>query len=136
MATSSIHNGWHYDPANTRLDFYYRGTRAGDIDASGVAVTGTLGVTGASTLTGAVAGAADFTLTGAGVDYIALAGSARLGSPAVFATTQGQGVVHMGGSSLSGVAPVGATATSGGIFASDTAVMKIIAAGTANSVRT
>ena len=52
MAVSATHNGWRYDPSNSRLDFYYRGTRAGDIDATGVAVTGTLEVTGATTVTG------------------------------------------------------------------------------------
>ena len=36
MATSQTHNGWHWDPGNSRLDFYYRGTRIGHIDASGV----------------------------------------------------------------------------------------------------
>jgi hypothetical protein len=36
MAVSSIHNGWRYDPANSRLDFYFRGTRVGHIDANGM----------------------------------------------------------------------------------------------------
>lgn len=112
MAVSSIHNGWRWDRANSRLDFYYRGTRVGQIDTGGVSITG------------------------AGVDFTSAAGNINLGSPAVFATTQGQGIVHMGGSSLSGVAPAGATVTSGAIFASDTVVRKIIAAGTASNVET
>ena len=41
MAVSSTHNGWHYDPANSRLDFYYRGTRVGHIAAAGLYVLGT-----------------------------------------------------------------------------------------------
>lgn len=34
MAVSATHTGWRYDPANTRLDFYYQGTRIGHINAS------------------------------------------------------------------------------------------------------
>ena len=46
MAVSSIHSGWRYDSANSRLDFYYRGTRVGNINASGLtAATGDLTVT-------------------------------------------------------------------------------------------
>ena len=51
MATSSIHNGWHYDPSNSRLDLYYRGTRAGDITASGLNITGATTHVGTSTWT-------------------------------------------------------------------------------------
>ncbi len=36
MAVSSIHNGWRYDRANSRLDIYFRGTRIGHINASGL----------------------------------------------------------------------------------------------------
>jgi hypothetical protein len=56
MAVSSRHTGWRLDPANDRLDIYYEGTRVGHIDATALAValnqtiTGTLGVTGATTL--------------------------------------------------------------------------------------
>jgi len=35
MPASSRHTGWRYDPANSRLDFYYQGTRVGHINASG-----------------------------------------------------------------------------------------------------
>jgi hypothetical protein len=38
MAVSSIHNGWRYDPANSRLDIYFRGTRIGHINASGLSL--------------------------------------------------------------------------------------------------
>jgi len=34
VAVSSTHTGWKYDPDNSRLDFYYRGTRVGHINAS------------------------------------------------------------------------------------------------------
>ena len=35
MAVSATHTGWHYDPDNSRLNFYYRGTRVGHINGSG-----------------------------------------------------------------------------------------------------
>ena len=65
MAVSSTHNGWRYDPSNSRLDFYFRGTRAGHINASGAQFTGTLGVTGATTLSSTLAVTGTSTLTGA-----------------------------------------------------------------------
>ena len=36
---SSIQNGWHWDSANSRLEFYYRGTKVGHLDANGFSVT-------------------------------------------------------------------------------------------------
>lgn len=42
MPVSPIHNGWRWDRGNSRLDFYYRGTRVGHINASGL--TGILGL--------------------------------------------------------------------------------------------
>jgi hypothetical protein len=136
MGVSATHTGWHYEPANSRLNFYYRGTRVGHIADTAMRLVGTLTVDGASTLTGAVAGAADITLTGAGVDYISASGNAQLGNPGTFASTQPQGAVVMGGSSLNGVAPAGAITTAGAVFASDTVVRKIIADGTASNVET
>lgn len=40
MPVSSTHTGWHYDSANGRLDYYYRGTRVGHINASGLSTVG------------------------------------------------------------------------------------------------
>ena len=40
MAASGRHTGWRYDPANGRLDIYYRGTRIAHVDATNVATTG------------------------------------------------------------------------------------------------
>ena len=34
--TSSLRNGWNWDETNARLDFGYRGTRVGDVDANGL----------------------------------------------------------------------------------------------------
>lgn len=35
------YTGWHYDVANTRLDYYYQGTRVGHANATGLYVAGT-----------------------------------------------------------------------------------------------
>lgn len=129
MAASATHNGWRYDPSNSRLDFYYRGTRVGHIAAS--AVVFTQGATG-TTWTGT----GDVTLSGAGSDFVSAAGNVQIGNPGTFGTTQPQGAVVMGGSSLSGIAPAGSITTAGAVFASDTVVRKIIAAGTASNVET
>ena len=53
MAVSSIHNGWQYDANNSRLNFYYRGTRVGHINADGdLAVTsGTIDIQDGGTVT-------------------------------------------------------------------------------------
>ena len=47
MAISATHNGWHFDRGNSRLDYYYRGTRVGHIDATGLYVAGTAVTTNA-----------------------------------------------------------------------------------------
>ena len=53
MAVSSLHNGWQYDAKNSRLNFYYRGTRVGHINAEGdLAVTsGTIDIQDGGTVT-------------------------------------------------------------------------------------
>lgn len=135
MAVSATHNGWRWDPANTRLDFYYRGTRVGHINASGVSFVGTMAATGALSGT-TITGTGDISTSGAGSDFISPAGNVQIGNPGAFGTTQPQGAVVMGGSSLSGIAPAGAITTAGAVFASDTVVRKIIANGTASNVET
>lgn len=128
---STIENGWNYDPANSRLDFYYRGTRAGHINATGLTTVGTLAAattvtagTGASVTTG--------NLTTVAGDERITAGNLRLGVVSAFATTQPTSAVVM----KEGTAPAGAITTSGGIFSSATVVRKIIADGTASNVET
>lgn len=64
------------------------------------------------------------------------AGNAVLGTPGAFATTQSVAAVKMGGPTAGGTNPVGAIATSGAIFSSDTVVQKIIANGTVSNVET
>lgn len=84
MAISSIHNGWYWNKADSRLEMYYRGTMVGHIDATdlyaiALTVTGastlgattavsvdtqTLTVTGVSTLTGAVTAASTLGVAG------------------------------------------------------------------------
>lgn len=49
MPVSSRHNGWRYDPANSRLDFYYLGTRLGHISALNLAVVGNVRIGAIST---------------------------------------------------------------------------------------
>jgi hypothetical protein len=119
MAVSSIHNGWRYDPANSRLDFYYRGTRMGHVSATDLTAANGFTVTsGGATIT-----AGDAAIT---------AGNVRLGAIETFATTEPTSAVVM----KSGTAPAGAITTSNGIFSSDTVVRKIIAAGTVSNVET
>ena len=51
MAASNIHNGWRNDPANSRLDMWYRGTLIGHISDCGIAlVTGSGIVSGGNSL--------------------------------------------------------------------------------------
>lgn len=120
---SSKHRGWAYDSAG-RLRALYNGTEVFDFDADDLAFS--VAVTSSSTFTSTLTGNA----------FVAATGNVALGNPGAFATTQPQGAVIMGGTSLGGVAPAGAIATAGGIFASDTVVRKIIAAGTVSNVET
>ncbi len=116
MAASSLHTGWHFDRANTRVDVYYQGTRAGHFNASGQTLTGTLDANGNIAST-----------TG---DLRITAGNVRLGAVNAFGTTEPtQGIVIE-----SGTAPAGAVTTSSGVFASDTVLRKIIADGTVSNV--
>jgi hypothetical protein len=68
MAASATHNGWRWDRDNSRLDFYYRGTRAGSVCANGMILSGTGGRISTSTVAGAaISIAADYTY-GEGVE--------------------------------------------------------------------
>jgi hypothetical protein len=131
MTNIAIHNGWRWDPANTRLDFYYRGTRVGHINSAGLytaallnaATTVTAG-TGLSVTTGN-------NTTVAGDDRVT-AGNVRLGVVSAFGTTEPTSAVVM----KQGTAAAGAIATSGGIFSDGTVLKKIIAAGTVSNIET
>lgn len=123
-ATSARHRGWYYDQVNQRIAAVFNGTEVFDFDANDMALAQAL----SSTTT--------YTSTGTGNMFIAATGNVAIGNPGTYGTTQPQGAVTMGGSSLSGIAPVGAITTAGGIFASDTVVRKILAAGTASNVET
>lgn len=120
---SGSHRGWAYDNAG-RLRALFNGTEVFDFSATDLAIS--------------VATTSNnyFSSTLTGNAFRAPTGNVALGNPGAFATTQPQGAVIMGGTSLGGVAPVGAIATSAGIFASDTVVRKIIAAGTVSNVET
>jgi len=143
MAVSSTHNGWRFDRANSRLDFYYRGTRVGHIDANSFDSVLPLAVTGAITATTTIAATTTVTAgTGLTVtagngtitagDLRVTAGNARLGAVAAFASTEPTSTLVM----KEGTAPAGAIVTSGGIFSSATVVRKIIADGTVSNVET
>lgn len=118
MAVSATHNGWYWDRTNSRLEFYYRGTKVGHITASAFVPVKAMEVTGGITAT-----------TG---DAKITAGNVRLGAISAFATTEPTSAVVM----KAGTAPAGAIATSGGIFSSSTVVQKIIADGTVSNVET
>ena len=116
--------GWWNDQVNGRIVAVYNGTEIFDFDGNDIAVSQT------------ATSSAAFISSLTGNAFVAATGNVAIGNPGLFATTQPQGAVIMGGSSLSGIAPEGAITTAGAIFASDTAVMKIVAAGTANNVET
>ena len=134
MAVSSIHRGFRYDKANDYLEVRYNGTLVGRFKDSAY----DLRLTGGNGLTidsgGATVTAGDITMTAGSL--VGLVGNVEIGTPGAFGTTQPQGAVVMGGTSLTGVAPAGAIATAGAVFASDTVVRKIIADGTASNVET
>lgn len=126
MAVSVRHNGWRFDPTNSRLDFYYRGTRVGHIAAAGL--TGALALVSTTTLT---AGTGATVTTG---DLKVTAGNVRLGAIETFGSTEPTSAVVM----KVGTNPVGAITTSGGIFVTTggATISKIIAAGTVSTVQT
>lgn len=124
----------------TTGDWYVAGTRVGRVSSALLAVTGAITATTSIAATTSVSATTTMT-AGTGLTVTTghatvSAGNVVLGNPGAFATTQAVAAVKMGGSSLSGVAPVGAITTSAAIFASDTVVRKIIADGTASNVET
>ena len=133
MPVSSIHSGWRYAPADSRLDFYYRGTRIGHINATQLVVaTGGINVTGGITaVTGGITDTAGPTTVTAS-DLRVTAGNLRLGAISTFATTEPTSAAVF----KLGTAPVGAITTSGALFTDGTVIRKIIAAGTASNVET
>lgn len=72
---SALHTGWHFDRANSRLDYYYQGTRVGHIGTGGLTVaTGGLTVdTGGITVTagGLTVTAGGLTVTAGGLTITA-----------------------------------------------------------------
>ena len=131
MAVSGLHNGWHFDKDNARLDFYYRGTRAGHINASGLTTVGTMAITTTLTVASGLTVTTGNSVNTAGDSRIT-AGNVRLGAVSTFATTEPTSAIVF----KVGTAPVGAITTSGGLFTDGTSVMKIVAGGTANNVET
>lgn len=145
------YSGWWQPPVGntsgaghgTSLEYYVNGVKVGAVSSALHAVTGALtaSTTIASTTTmtagtGITVTTGNVSLSAAAAEFVATGGNVRIGNPGVFATTQPQGAVIMGGSSLSGIAPAGSITTAGAIFASDTVVRKIIAASTVSNVET
>ena len=130
-AATQRHRGWWLDQINGRIVAVYNGTEIFDFDGNDLAVSQTLTSSAAvASTTAAVAASL------AGNSFRAATGNAAIGNPGAFVTTQPQGAVIMGGAALSGIAPVGAIATAGAVFASNTAIMKIVAGGTVNTIQT
>jgi len=134
ITPSPTHRGWHYDAQNSRLSARFNGTEVFDFDANDFAIAVAATFSSTVALNGGVSGS--ISTSGAGDAFIASQGNVKLGNPGAFATTEPQGAVVMGGTSLAGIAPVGAIATAAAVFASDTVVRKIIADGTASNVET
>lgn len=125
------------DEANSRLSFYYKGSRQGHVDATGMdLVVGPLAATGAITATTSIASTTTMTsgtqLTVTTGDARVTTGNLRLGVVSTFGTTEPTSAVVM----KTGTAPAGAITTSGGVFTDGTTVKKIIADGTVSDVQT
>lgn len=150
MTAANVENGWNWDTANNRLDFNYRGTRVGSVSATAFtrvpafAITGSLSVTGAISAGSTIAATTTITAgtgltvtsgnaTNTAGDVRNTAGNCRLGAVETFAMTEPTSALVM----KAGTAPVGAVATSGGVFikADGTVVQKIIAAGTVSNIQ-
>jgi hypothetical protein len=136
----SRYTGWYNDRVNGLLELYYEGTKVGDhtnaFDPSAALTPASVAAVGAVSAGSTVA--ATTTVTGGtGViattgDIKGTAGNLRLGVVSAFGTTEPTSAVVL----KQGTAPVGAIATSSGIFASATVMRKIIADGTASNVET
>lgn len=132
----SRYTGLWRDMVNNNIEMYHNGTLVSTFSTSVPnQVTGAFSATGAVTA-GTTLTATSGAITATSGSFVSTVGNVQIGTPSAFATTQPQGAVHMGGTTKTGIAPVGTTATSGAVFASDTAVMKIVAGGTANNVET
>lgn len=128
---SGSESGFDWDSANSRLDVWYRGSRAGSL--TGTSFTGVLGLSSGTTIT-ATTGLTVTTgnsVNTAGDERIT-AGNLRLGAVETFVTTQPTSAIVM----KAGTAPDGAVTTSGAIFTDGTTVKKMIAAGTVSDIQT
>jgi hypothetical protein len=120
---------------------YYRGTRVGALDASGVTMAGVIDMANFRIINVGVAGtdfAADGGLTLAKAltvtsgDVGLTSGNFRAGAATAFATTQPISAAVF----KTGTAPAGTIATSAGVFSDGTSMRKIIADGTVSNVET
>lgn len=129
-AATQRHRGWWNDQINNRIVATYNGTEIFDWDGNDIVITP------AVAHAAAVSNSSSFTSSIVGNAFIAPTGNVALGNPGVFSDTQPQGAVVMGGAALGGVAPAGTITTACAIFASNTAVRKIIADSTVSNIET
>lgn len=140
MAASSKHTGWYNDRDNSRLEYYYEGTKVGHMTGTTFVLAASIGVT--VTDTGLTVTAGGVTVTAGGLtvtaggsvvtagDHALTAGNYRAGAIETFGTTEPTSALVL----KTGTAPVGAITTSSGIFATTTVMNKIIADGTASAI--
>jgi hypothetical protein len=136
---SGRRRGWRWDNANSEIELEVNGTKVFGSTATAVSITGTFTTSGALTVTagGLTVTAGGLTVTAGGAvvtagDMAVTAGNYRGGPINAFATTEPTQAVVL----EAGTAPSGAITTSSGIYATATALNKIIADGTANTVQT
>lgn len=135
MPVSSTHRGWYHDKDNSRLEYYYDGTKVGHITGTTFVLAAGVGVTVTDTgLTvtagGATVTAGDLTVTAG--DAHVVAENLYMGAETAFATTEPTSAVVF----KSGTQAAGAITTSSALMANDTVLRKIIAAGTVSNVET
>jgi hypothetical protein len=135
MAKGAKTSGWFRAAGNGSLELYYDGTRVGTITATnlGLPFATTLGLLATTTITagtGVVVTTGNYTQSASG--FHVTAGNARLGAVDTFLTTEPTSAVVF----KEGTNPVGAIATSGGIFCTTAGatLSKIIAAGTVSQI--
>ena len=154
VPSSSQYKGWYFNREDSRLDFYFDGTRVGHMTGTTFVLAGSVGMTvtdtGLTVTAGGVTVTADgITITDGGLtvtaggatvtagDLTVTAGDAHvvaenlyIGAETAFATTEPTSAVIF----KTGTAPSGAIVTSSALYATTTVLNKIIADGTISAV--
>jgi len=139
---SSTYTGWWDDKENSRLDYYYRGTKVGHMNATTFVLAASVGLT--VTDTGLTVTAGGLTVTSGGAivtagDLVVTAGDAQvlaenlyMGAATAFGTTEPTSAVIF----KAGTAPSGTITTSCAAYTDGTVLKKIIAANTISNIET